>query len=289
MADCVLVIVSVSITILTALYFVLWILGNRSGNLSKGLIARSYPFKVLYLFGFEVLARTGYSYRTRYDRKMYRCFSVLYGRKHAAYHQQISLARKISVSVLVFILLLLLSIVLNAWIALLFAFAGAAGIVYYYDADTTQRLEKRRENIRRDFPEVLTSLALLVNAGLIVDKAWKMVSKAGDGLLYQEMRRASVLIDNGVSPNDAWMEFAERCSEPYVDKIISALLQNLSRGNSELVIFLKRISDESWNEQKHAARRKGETASARMLFPIMLIFLGILIMVMLPITTNAAL
>jgi tight adherence protein C len=46
------------------------------------------------------------------------------------------------------------------------------------------------------------------------------------------------------------------------------------------------MSDESWNEQKHAVRRKGEMASTKMLFPIMLIFLGILIMIMLPITTN---
>ena len=209
-------------------------------------------------------------------------------KKHAAHYQQINLARKISISAFVFILLLLLSIILNAWIALLFAFVGTACMAYYFDADVAQRLAKRREEIRRDFPEVLTSMVLLVNAGLIVDKAWKEVSKMGNGLIYREMRRASMLAENGVSLQDAWMEFSERCGEPNLDRIISALLQNLSRGNRELVFFLKRVSDESWNEQKHAIRRKGETASTKMLLPIMLIFLGILIMVLLPITSNGA-
>lgn len=286
MEDFVLLLLSVLVTLLAILYLVVWSLGSRFDDLIENLPFSKYPFKVLYVFGFEMLARTGYRFHHRYDRKKYRSFCVLYGKKNADYHQRLDLARKISVTVLVFIILLLLSIVLDAWIALIFAFAGTLGIAYYYDADTAQRLAMRREEIRSDFPEVLTSMALLVNAGLIVDKAWGVVSKSGDRLIYREMRRASVLIENGVSPNDAWMEFAERCGDPYVDKVISALLQNLSRGNRELVFFLKRMSDESWNEQKHVVRRKGEMASTKMLFPIMLIFLGILIMIMLPITTN---
>ncbi len=288
MGDLVLVIVSSLVTVLVVLYFTLWSLGSRFGKLTKNLPLRNYPFRTLYAFGFEVLARTAYSYRSRYDRKMCRNFCALYGRKHAAHYQQINLARKISISAFVFILLLLLSIIPNAWIALLFAFVGTACMAYYFDADVAQRLAKRREEIRRDFPEVLTSMVLLVNAGLIVDKAWKEVSKMGNGLIYREMRRASMLAENGVSLQDAWMEFSERCGEPNLDRIISALLQNLSRGNRELVFFLKRVSDESWNEQKHAIRRKGETASTKMLLPIMLIFLGILIMVLLPITSNGA-
>ncbi|MGI6577502.1 MAG: type II secretion system F family protein [Eubacteriales bacterium] len=281
-----LVAVSALITILTAFYVVFWTLGHRYDYIIKDLPIGSYPCKCLYTFGMELLSKIRYNYTSLYDRKIERYFRILHGKKYSVFFRHIFMSRMISVTFMVFILLLLLSVIINAWIALLFAFFGAAGMVYYYDKDLKEKVDRRREQIRKDFPEALSTMTLLVNAGLILDQAWRVTAQSSSGLLYNEMRRATVKIDNGVSRFDAWREFAERCGEPYVDKVISALLQNLSKGNRELVAFLKRVSEESWSERKHSVRRKGETASARMLLPIVLTFVGILIMVMMPIMST---
>ena len=282
-----LIAVSSIITVLTTLYVYLWAEGNRFCHMIRDLPAKKYPLRCLYPFGMEVLSRVRFGSTSMYGRKMERSFRMLYGRKHSAFYRSIHAARMISVSWTVLILLLLLSVMIDAWAAVLFAFFGAGGMIYYYDRVVMERVNRNREQVRRDFPEALTAMTLLVNAGLVLDKAWRTAAQSGSGLLYDEMRRAVVRIDNGISRADAWREFAERCGDPHVDKVVSALLQNLSKGNRELVAFLKRMSDECWNDRKHAVRRKGETASARMLFPIMLTFLGILILVMAPIMSNS--
>ena len=46
------------------------------------------------------------------------------------------------------------------------------------------------------------------------------------------------------------------------------------------------MNEESWEEKKHRAKRKGEAASSKLMIPIMIMFVGILIMVIVPIFTN---
>jgi len=282
-----LVAVSSLITVLSVLYVYFWSVGNhRFEHMIRDLPARRFPLKCLYTFGLELLSKIRYGSTSQYVRKLEKCFRILYGRRDSAFYLRIHLARMISVTCLVFILLLLLSVMVNAWAAFLFAFAGAGGIVYYYDRLIYEKADRHLEQIRRDFPDALTTMTLLVNAGMILDRAWRATAQSNSGLLYKEMQRTSVRIDNGVSRAAALREFADRCGDQFLDKVISALLQNLSKGNRELVAFLRRMSDESWNERKHSVRRKGETASARMLFPIVLTFIGILILVMVPIMAN---
>lgn len=58
------------------------------------------------------------------------------------------------------------------------------------------------------------------------------------------------------------------------------------KGNAELTKFLREMSDEMWNEKKNMVKRQGETANSKLLVPIMLIFIGILIVIMVPMFTN---
>ena len=63
-------------------------------------------------------------------------------------------------------------------------------------------------------------------------------------------------------------------------------MQNLSKGNSELVEYLKQQGKESWENKKHNVRRQGEKASSKLLIPIGIMFIGILIIVVVPIFGN---
>jgi len=64
------------------------------------------------------------------------------------------------------------------------------------------------------------------------------------------------------------------------------LCQNLTKGNKELVDFLKAESALSWEEKKHYVKRKGEAASNKMMIPLGLILVGVFVMILVPVMGN---
>ena len=151
--------------------------------------------------------------------------------------------------------------------------------IAYLDLSLQDKLTARRQELVLDLPQVLSKLTLLVNSGMVLRDAWKRVSVTGDRALYQEMRNTSMEIENGVMETDAYRNFAERCNV----KFASLIIQNLKKGNEELAYFLKDLSDEMWEVKKNEVKQKGEKANSRLLLPMMLIFIGILIMILVPV------
>ena len=97
------------------------------------------------------------------------------------------------------------------------------------------------------------------------------------------MQNTSMEIENGVMETDAYRNFAERCNVKEIRKFASLIIQNLKKGNEELAYFLKDLSDEMWEVKKNEVKQKGEKANSRLLLPMMLIFIGILIMILVPV------
>ena len=69
-------------------------------------------------------------------------------------------------------------------------------------------------------------------------------------------------------------------------KLATAIIQNLSKGNAEIVKLFRSLNDESWMEHKHNARRMGEKIQSKLLLPTMLMFGGIIILVIVPVMSG---
>jgi len=145
---------------------------------------------------------------------------------------------------------------------------------------------KRRFAISKQFPNVVSTLALLVTSGMIMDRAWKQTAYSGESELYKEMRMTSDELDNLVSPEAAYSNFINRCNTKETAKLASAIMQNLSKGNAEIGRLLKDMAHEAWQERRHTAKREAEKANSKLMIPTMLLFLTILIMLMVPIAMN---
>lgn len=272
------------VTIVSIAYLVIWAQGDKKyKQLLEALPDDKHPLKVLYPFGFQVLDLLHYNYTSKTDRKYIGYCKVFYGENDGQFYYCINLTQKISVSGFIACIGSAVGLLMNSLIIVAFAIIAAAGIAYYYHSLITDIINEREDSIMMDFPDVLSKLALLVNAGMILNEAWSKVSTTDEGVIYQEMRNTVFEMQNGVSDFDAYINFARRCSVPAVTKFASTLVQNLSKGNKELVEFLRTFADESWNERKQNAKRKGEIASTNMLMPICLMLLGIMIMIMIPI------
>ena len=159
-------------------------------------------------------------------------------------------------------------------------------LVYALYDEVGDRLNKRRAAISRQFPNVVSKLALLVTSGMIMDRAWRETALSQGGELYVEMRRTSDELNNLVEPSAAYAGFIDRCNTKETTKLASAIIQNQSKGNAEVGQLLKSMAHEAWQERRHTAKRDSEAANSKLMIPTMLLFIALLVMIMVPVATS---
>ena len=223
---------------------------------------------------------------------MSKCFE-LYGKKHASIKTKQFLAQMLSYPLIGVGFTLMLGVV---FLGLDFFSAGVAVIgigtllvlvlVYAIYDELSDLVRKRQSAIIRQFPNVVSKLALLVTSGMIMDRAWKETAYSRETELYLEMQKTSQELDNLVSPESAFSNFINRCNTKESAKLASAIIQNLSKGNAEIGRLLKDMAREAWQERRHIAKRDAEKANSKLMIPTMLLFLAILVMLMVPVAMN---
>lgn len=273
-----------------AVFLAIWLLffikGMKHASLFDVLDEKEYPFKEIYFVGYEALNTVKYAYRGRRDRKLRKEISILYGEKYADYYLRVIHSQQLTMAmtliVFSFALYGLANDILVLPVIILFAFAA----YYYFGTVTGNKILSRCEEMMRDFSEVISKLALLTNAGMIFREAWEEVARTGNRALYQEMQTAIDEMNNGFAEVDALFRFGTRCVVPEIKKFTSTVVQGITKGNSELSAMLQSQSREVWNLRRQAIRRQGEKASSKLMIPIMVMFVGILVMILIPIFSN---
>ena len=155
-------------------------------------------------------------------------------------------------------------------------------LIIYMEYDKVNKLTRRHEAIEREFPHMVSQMALLVNAGMPLREALINSAQKSNGILSRELK---VLVDdmgNGIPDYVALDQFAARCGVESVRKFSSLVSQNIKKGSSELADSLLSLSSEIWRNRVSAVRVEGEKASTKLLIPILIIFTGILLMVIVP-------
>ena len=137
-----------------------------------------------------------------------------------------------------------------------------AGIAYFSDKDLFEKVKKRRMAIQLDFPDFVNKLTLLINAGMTVTKAWERTAadNSRQTPLYDELNLTLQDIRSGVPEHKAYEEFAKRCHVPVITRFISVILQNIKKGNAELVPF-ETILNECWECGKILQKIRGRAST----------------------------
>lgn len=240
----------------------------------------------LYFIGFGAMDRFKVNLKTEKGRKKQKKIAEVYGVKYAEYYHYCIVGGQITYGLTFIPLGLLLGAVANDITFAVLVIVAAAAIIAYLDMQINNAVEEKRDQILSDLPEVLSKLTLLINAGLVVREAWNKVAYTSGKALYKEMQITSEEMQNGISEIDAIYNFSQRCPLKEVRKLSSVITQNIQKGGAELAINLRLMNEESWEEKKHRAKRKGETASSKLMFPLLVMFAGILLMVAVPIFVN---
>ncbi len=269
-----------------AIWLFFYMLGAKHNKMFDVLEEKEYPFKEVYGIGYAMLCMFGYKYKSKSDRKLRQQIEVLYGEKYCEYYLRVIHAQKLTISFTVFVLSFALYGLSSEILAFVVGIVFAALAYYYFGTVTEKKILKRSDELLHDFSEVVSKLALLTNAGMILREAWFEVAYAGKGVIYTEMQTAVNEMNNGVSEIDAIYNFGTRCIIPEVKKFTSTIIQGMTKGNRELTLMLQQQSKEVWQLKKQLVRREGEKAASKLLIPICIMFIGILIMILIPIFTN---
>ncbi len=154
--------------------------------------------------------------------------------------------------------------------------------------DLDQAIEDRQALILGDFPDVVSKLTLLINAGMTFNRAWHKIvidyqERSGRTRpLYEEMVMTTTQLQNGMPEREALEEFGKRTGSKEVIRMTAILIQNLRRGSSALSASLKQLSHEAWEIRTSNAKMLGEKASTKLLLPMGISFITVIIIVLAP-------
>jgi tight adherence protein C len=276
-------------------------LGGNSGKKIEKLERSSRELQNGNLKSINLFVMPGYALQREFEaigkggvhKKIMEYCYELYGKKNAAHITKHLLAKLLSYP----IICIAATIILGVFLLIMGsattgkAILGIGTIIvivltYTIYDELGDLVKKRRNAISRQFPNVVSKLALLVTSGMIMDRAWKETAYSQETELYREMRKTSEEIDNLISPEAAYSDFISRCNTKETTKLASAIMQNKSKGNAEIGVLLKNMAREAWQERRHKAKRDAEKANSKLMIPTMLLFLAILIMLMVPIAMN---
>lgn len=164
-------------------------------------------------------------------------------------------------------------------------------LLFSKDKDLHKRVEEREEQMKLDYPELVSKLALLLGAGMTVPNAWqrivadytkKKLPETKKRYAYEEMLLTANELKNGVYQSDALEGFGRRCRIASYNKLATLLTQNLRSGSANLAVLLQEEAQEAFEERKHMARRQGEKAGTKLLFPMMLFLMIVMVIIIVP-------
>ena len=171
-------------------------------------------------------------------------------------------------------------------------FLGAAVLWYVKREQGIREQEKRKRQMLLEYPEFVNKLSLLLGAGMTVSTAFSRMDQIYGKLpkgkrekehpAYAALHQMLIDIDNGKSWQRAYQSFGEYCKlQPY-RKLVSLLLSCQNMGNRKLTERLNEEADRVFSERKHMARKLGEEAGTKMLFPMMLMMLLVMGIILIP-------
>lgn len=180
---------------------------------------------------------------------------------------------------------------------------AAGGVValllpFVFVRELDSKIKRKRRSMLLELPEFLNKLTLLVGAGETVQQAIRRcvahkcrreTLSNNDGNtdaplspLYRELYALSLALDNRQPLPLALEELCKRCGMAEISVFATTVLLNYRRGGNDFVYALGELSRTMWEKRKALTRTMGEEASAKLVFPMVVIFVVVMIVVAAP-------
>lgn len=149
-------------------------------------------------------------------------------------------------------------------------------------SDVRDGRKKTEELLTGEYLEIISKLALLVGAGMTPYNAISRIAADGKGEAYKRLSGVVKRIQSGASEREQYSRFGTIFGVYCYSKLGTLLEQNIVRGNEQFRMMLKNECIEALEERKARARKKGEQAGTKMLFPMLLMLMVVMVVIMVP-------
>ena len=168
------------------------------------------------------------------------------------------------------------------------------GIVLFFagSEDLHKETLKRREQLLREYPELVSKLMLFMGAGMTMKSAFYQLyrdmekrvngEKNKKNYLYEELKYMIHSIENGISETEAYEQFGKRCRVNQYRKLMAIIIQSYKKGSGNLMEQLEAEVKDNFEQRKNDARRMGEKAGTKLLFPMILMLGIVMVVIMVP-------
>ena len=156
------------------------------------------------------------------------------------------------------------------------------------DQQVHRQAKERQTQLLLDYPDLMWKLAMLLGAGMSMKGAfWRLSGqyqreKKEIHYVYEELTCACYEMQSGIAEADAYERFGRRCQMPEYIRLGTVLSQNLRKGTKGLNTMLEQEAAASFTERKNNARKLGEKAGTKLLFPMLLMLGIVLVILMVP-------
>lgn len=169
--------------------------------------------------------------------------------------------------------------------------AMALAALWIGGRERVRSMEKEKKlRLMMEYPMLVDKLTLYLGAGLTVRGALARLIQGeavaeGDGRenpLAQEIRYTLNEIRSGIPESDAYYNMGHRINIPVYIKLMSLLSQNVKKGTKDLLIMMAGEEESAVQTRKELAKKKGEEAGTKLLFPMIALLGVVMIIVILP-------
>ena len=178
------------------------------------------------------------------------------------------------------------------FIVIPFLVMGMILLSFSLDRKLYEKERKREKEIRRAYPQFVSKLQLLIGAGMTPRAAFIRIGreyerKCREGgkrqYLYEEVVLAGFAFQNGKAETEVYRSFGRRCRERECSRLSFILAANLRQGNEKLLSLLAEEAETVLLEQRYRARKYGEEAGTKLLFPMLIMLLVVMFLILLPV------
>lgn len=154
-----------------------------------------------------------------------------------------------------------------------------------------QEKEKRcRKETLRDFPVIVHLLTIYMFAGLSFASAIRRISedyekrqrKKNKKYAFEEIVRMDHRMQMGVSQKEACLFWGKQFEELSYQKLSLTLIQTISKGTREARILMENMEKNAFMQRVDRARKEGEEAATRLLFPMIVLLCLVMVLIMYP-------
>lgn len=176
----------------------------------------------------------------------------------------------------------------SIWILLLVV-PCSFGFIMLRSSRLKDKVHHRDNTLTRQYPRFVNKLSLLIGTGMTLKAGLKQfISEAEckSDILVQEISYSLHEIDMGMDEASAYEQLGVRLALPSYTRLMNHISQNLRLGTGDLIRLMEDEVRLSMELKIELARKKGEEASAKLVFPMIILLAVIMIIVILPAMTQ---